>query len=564
LFERLKILLINKNKKGIAIILFFILSTMVLETLGIGILYPLIQFFVEGKTDISFLNKFNFLSQNTSKELFLWYGLIIILIFYFLKLSFVLKSIDFQNKFIFRVSANISNLLYEKIIKDDFENSISTEVSNIVKKFQNDINHLNVFLLGVLTLTAESIVIFAIVAFLIYLEPFGTFSLLILITLFGVFFQKITNSRLKNLAKKRISFEKGISKLVIESLNGLTEIEVGNFHDFFLKKMKNYNKLKLLVNSNITFLNQSPRFIFEFLMILVIVVFIIVLEKRYTNASEILTILGIYIAATIRLLPSLNKVIQSIQNLIFYKNSINVIYDELYSKKTISKDYKTRINFDKKVEFRNIRFSYGPEKLVFDNFNFEIKKGDVIGIYGKSGSGKSTFLNLFTGLVYPSSGDIYIDSKKIENLRNNSWHQQIGYVTQNTFLINDTIKKNIAFGLDDSNIDLTMLEKVIKSADLSDLIEERGLEYVIKENGIGLSGGQRQRVSIARALYKNPKILIFDEATSSLDNASENFIIQTIKKLKKDKTIVIVSHKLSNLEICDHVYEMNKNRKLSK
>ena len=537
---------------------------MVLETLSIGILYPLIQFFVEGKTDISFLNKFNLITQNTSKDLFLWYGLIIILIFYFLKLSFVLKSIDFQNKFIFRVSANISNLLYEKIIKDDFENSISTEVSNIVKKFQNDINHLNVFLLGVLTLTAESIVIIAIVAFLMYLEPFGTFSLLILITLFGVFFQKTTNSRLKNLAKKRISFEKGISKLVIESLNGLTEIEVGNFHDFFLKKMKNYNKVKLLVNSNITFLNQSPRFIFEFLMILVIVVFIIVLEKRYTNTSEILTILGIYIAATIRLLPSLNKVIQSIQNLIFYKNSINVIYDELYSKKTISKDYKTQINFDKKVEFRNIRFSYGPEKLVFDNFNFEIKKGDVIGIYGKSGSGKSTFLNLFTGLVYPSSGDIYIDSKKIENLRNNSWHQQIGYVTQNTFLINDTIKKNIAFGLDDSNIDLTMLEKAIKSADLSDLIKERGLEYVIKENGIGLSGGQRQRVSIARALYKNPKILIFDEATSSLDNASENFIIQTIKKLKKNKTIVIVSHKLTNLEICDHVYEMNKNRKLSK
>lgn len=564
MFERLKILLINKNKKGIAIILFFILSTMVLETLGIGILYPLIQFFVEGKTDISFLSKFNFLTQNTNKDLFLWYGLIIILIFYFLKLLFVLKSVDFQNKFIFRVSANISNLLYEKIIKDDFENSISTEVSNIVKKFQNDINHLNVFLLGVLTLTAESIVIIAIVTFLFYLEPFGTFSLLILITLFGVFFQKITNSRLKNLAKKRISFEKGISKLVIESLNGLTEIEVGNFHDFFLKKMKNYNKVKLLVNSNITFLNQSPRFIFEFLMILVIVVFIIVLEKRYTNTNEILTILGIYIAATIRLLPSLNKVIQSIQNLIFYKNSINVIYDELYSKKTISKDYKTQINFDKKVEFRNIKFSYGSEKLVFDNFNFEIKKGDVIGIYGKSGSGKSTFLNLFTGLVYPYSGDIYIDSKKIENLRNNSWHQQIGYVTQNTFLINDTIKKNIAFGLDDSNIDLTMLEKAIKSADLSDLIKERGLEYVIKENGIGLSGGQRQRVSIARALYKNPKILIFDEATSSLDNASENFIVQTIKKLKKDKTIVIVSHKLTNLEICNQVYEMNKNRKLSK
>jgi ATP-binding cassette, subfamily B, bacterial PglK len=564
LFKRLKTLLINKNKKGLAIILFFILSTMVLETLSIGILYPLIQFIVEGKTNVLILNKFNFLTQNISKELFLWYGLLVILIFYLLKLLFVLKSIDFQNKFIFKVSANISNLLYEKIIRDDFENSISTEVSNIVKKFQNDINHLNVFLLGVLTLAAESIVIIAIVTFLIYIEPFGTTSLLILITLFGVFFQKITSSRLKNLAKKRITFEKGISKLIIESLNGLTEIEVGNFHDFFLKKMKNFNKVKLLVNSNITFLNQSPRFIFEFLMILVIVVFIIVLEKRYTNTTEILTILGIYIAATIRLLPSLNKVIQSTQNLIFYKNSINVIYEELYNGQTVPKDYKNQINFEKKIEFKNIKFSYGSNKVVFDNFNFEIKKGNVIGIYGKSGSGKSTFLNLFTGLVYPSSGEIYIDFNKIENLRNNSWHQQIGYVTQNTFLINDTIKKNIAFGLDDSNIDLSMLEKAIKDADLSDLIKERGLEYIIKENGIGLSGGQKQRVSIARALYKNPKILIFDEATSSLDNASENFIIQTIKKLKKDKTIIIVSHKLSNLEICDQVYEMNKNRKPSK
>jgi len=564
LFERLKILLINKNKKGLFIITFFILSTMVLETLGIGILYPLIQFFVEGKTDISFLNKFNFLTQSISKELFLLYGLVGILVFYLLKLLFVLKSINYQNKFIFKISANISNLLYEKIIRDDFENSISTEVSNIVKKFQNDINHLNVFLLGVLTLTAESIVIIAIVTFLVYIEPYGTTSLLILITLFGVFFQKITSSRLKSLAIKRISFEKGISKLVIESLNGLTEIEVGNFHDFFLKKMKNFNKVKLLVNTNITFLNQSPRFIFEFLMILVIVVFIIVLEKRYSNTTEILTILGIYTAATIRLLPSLNKVIQSTQNLIFYKNSINVIYEELYSSKTNPKDYITQINFKKKVEFKNIKFSYGSKKLVFDNFNFEIKKGDLIGIYGKSGSGKSTFLNLFTGLVYPSNGEIYIDSKKIENLRNNSWHNQIGFVTQNTFLINDTIKKNIAFGVDDSRINLSLLEKAINDADLKDLIKERGLEYVIKENGIGLSGGQKQRVSIARALYKNPKILIFDEATSSLDNASENFIIQTIEKLKKDKTIIIVSHKLSNLEICDKVYQMNKNGILSK
>ena len=164
--------------------------------------------------------------------------------------------------------------------------------------------------------------------------------------------------------------------------------------------------------------------------------------------------------------------------------------------------------------------------------------------------------------MYPSSGEIHIDSNKIENLRNDSWHHQIGYVTQNTFLINDTIKKNIAFGIEDSKIDLTKLEKVIKDADLKDLIKDRGLEYIIKENGMGLSGGQKQRVSIARALYKNPKILIFDEATSSLDNSSEKFIIETIKKLRKDKTVIIVSHKLSNLEICDQVYEMNKNGKL--
>ena len=323
--------------------------------------------------------------------------------------------------------------------------------------------------------------------------------------MFGVFFQKITSSRLNNLAKKRISFERGISKLIIESLNGLTEIEVGNFHDFFLKKMKNFNNVKLLVNSNITFLNQSPRFIFEFLMILVIVAFIIVLEKRYTNNNQILTILGIYIAATIRLLPSLNKVIQSTQNLIFYKNSVNVIHEELFSNKTIPKDYKTKINFEKKVEFKSIKFSYGSNKVVFDNFNFEIKKGDLIGIYGKSGSGKSTFLNLFTGLVYPSSGEIHIDSNKIENLRNDSWHHQIGYVTQNTFLINDTIKKNIAFGIEDSKIDLTKLEKVIKDADLKDLIKDRGLEYIIKENGMGLSGGQKQRIQLLGLFIKIQK-----------------------------------------------------------
>jgi len=558
--EKFKVLVFPKYKKEIFKIIFFIVLGMVIETVGIGLLYPLIKFFVQGKTSIEVMKLIPFTNETITNSNFTIYALIALTGFYFVKLLTILYIINYQNSFIFRVSSDLATELYRKILKGDFQSSISTETSLIVKKFQKDINYFNAFLLGLINLIADSVIVLAIVSFLFYLEPLGTASLFLILLLFGYLFNRLTRQKLKNYSEKRVDFENGISKLIVESLNGIIEIEIGNLHSQFISKMKKFNLSKLRVNSGITFLNQSPKYIFEFLIISVIMVFLIILKAQSYSSTVILSTLGIFIAATIRIIPSLNKIIQSIQNIQFYKNSVDIIYYELHIKKPIEKNTSKKITFKKKFEFKNVEFNYDDSNKLIDDLNFKIEKGEFIGVYGKSGSGKSTFLNLFTGLLFPKSGEIFIDEKKVNKLRNESWHQQIGYVTQSVFLINDTLCNNIAFGNRKVEINSNHLQNCMADSDLVEFVQNKGLEYIINENGKGLSGGQKQRISIARALYKNPEILIFDESTSSLDNESESQILQTIDKLKKRKTMIIVSHKLSNLKNCDRVFELKNNK----
>ena len=199
---------------------------------------------------------------------------------------------------------------------------------------------------------------------------------------------------------------------------------------------------------------------------------------------------------------------------------------------------------------------------MLSKINFEIKKGQMIGIMGKSGSGKSTLIDLISGLIKPTSGEILYDNYK--NVKDNmeGWQNKIAYVSQNSFLVDDTIKNNIAFGVNESEIDMKKIYDVIKDTDLDTYVSSlsNGVESLVGENGIKLSGGQRQRICIARYLYFDREILIFDESTSSLDIETEKKIVNTIKKIKGDKTIIIVSHRLSALSFCDKFIKLENHK----
>tara|TARA_B100000035_G_C20998462_1_gene553666 strand:- start:735 stop:1634 length:900 start_codon:yes stop_codon:yes gene_type:complete len=281
--------------------------------------------------------------------------------------------------------------------------------------------------------------------------------------------------------------------------------------------------------------------------------------------AYIVSILGLFAAAAFRLMPSLTRIMNSIQKIIYNRPAIDVIYKEFQDfdgNLSVKNNDKSKIQFSEKIDFNNVSFKYsGSNKLILDNIKFSIDAGSIIGIIGESGSGKTTLINLLLGLLKPTDGSIKIDNlNMLQNL--SAWQNHIGYVPQDVYLIDDTIRKNIAFALPESRINNAALELAIKKSKLDKLINnlEKGYNTQIGEFGDRLSGGQKQRISIARALYSNPKVLIFDEFTNSLDNETEKKIIDEIINFKRDKTVIMIAHRLSTLKSCDSIFKIENGK----
>jgi len=284
---------------------------------------------------------------------------------------------------------------------------------------------------------------------------------------------------------------------------------------------------------------------------------------------SIIQYLGVFAIASFRIIPGASRIFTSFQLIKYRQPTIELLSKEFNPKNYIyaqknsqSKDLNIPLKFQKEINLRNLCFSYPIRKEFYlSEISMTIKKGNFIGIIGETGSGKSTLINLFTGLLRPSEGKIEVDELNIfSNL--SEWHKKIGYVPQSIYLTDDTVRKNIAFGLRENDIDDDLIKQAVEKASLSEFLKNlpNGLDTIVGEKGIRISGGQQQRIGIARALYRNPEILILDEATSSLDNLTEKKIMDSIHFLKRKKTLIVVTHRLSTVNKCDKIFFINKGK----
>ena len=306
-----------------------------------------------------------------------------------------------------------------------------------------------------------------------------------------------------------------------------------------------------------------PRFFLEMISLIGLVGFVIVMLLQGKDVNILITVLGVFVAATFKMIPSLNRIISSAQSLRFLRSSIDILYTELKDIEKIQElPCESKLELQSRIQFKNVFFSYeGAGKKALINLNFEINKGETIGFIGESGSGKSTLVDLLIGLHQPTQGNIYVDDKILSNnLR--EWQNNIGYVPQKIYLLDDTIQANIAFGIPEENININQIKKIINIVQLEEFILnlEKGLLTKVGERGVQLSGGQQQRIGIARALYNDPDFLILDEATSALDTNTEKAVMKSINKLKGKKTILIVSHRISTLDKTDKIYSLNEGK----
>ena len=558
----------RKDRLQLIVLFFMMLGAVFIEVFSIASILPLTREFFNPGKNLLFLDNIKSL---TSFET-IYVLIILFLLIYLIKFLFLLNFYYYQNKFINNLSAKLTTQLFSTYLLREYEYHTQNNSSTMLRNLVTETKMLcSSFIYPIFTLIIEVVMVFGILIFLFSYETLislvtGFFFILII----GIYFYSIKKKFL-HWGQERQDLNKLTLKYSLQGLNGIKEIKIYNKENYF-SDIFSANEFKFAELSKFysTF-QQLPRLLFEFIIVLFLISLMFFLKYNNEPNSEIFEIIGVFSLASMRFIPSASRIIGSLQLFRFALPTIDLILKQnLLTKYSIDKILKddTNTNYYKflsSISLKNLSFKFqNKDEFIFKNLNLQIKKNEIIGIYGASGSGKSTVVDLISGLLNPTSGTINIDNKLMENKHIFSWRAKFGYVTQNIYLLDDTIKNNILFG-SSRDFDGLTFQNAIDLSQLSKFVNElpKNVDTIVGERGAMLSGGQIQRIGIARAIYNQSDILIFDESTSALDIDSEKKILGEIINLKNKKTVIMISHKISVLKICDKIYEVkDKNLKL--
>jgi ATP-binding cassette, subfamily B, bacterial PglK len=375
---------------------------------------------------------------------------------------------------------------------------------------------------------------------------------------FGIY--KIMSRKLSAIGQSRLDANEGRYTAVIETFSASKEIKIGNHEDVCIKRFSKPAKIYAKQQITAEVISTLPRFMFEAIAFGGLMLVILYLMSNKGNFSNSIPIVTLYAFAGYRLMPALQFIYRAVSQIRFAEASLNFLYNDLIKLKKLNSGSRNFniIIFEKDIQLKNITFKYpNSDNLILKKLSLKILAKNVVALVGKTGSGKTTIVDLIMGILDPLNGTLEVDGNIIDNNNCKSWQKIIGYVPQQIYLANDTIEANIAFGVDMDKINSSEIERSAKIANLHEFVTNQlpeGYKTFVGERGVRLSGGQRQRIGIARALYHNPKVLIMDEATSALDGLTEKAIMQTINELRNDITIIIIAHRLSTVRECDQIY----------
>ena len=560
---------VSLHKKFFSLFIFTFIGIFI-ELLGIGLIFPVITIITTGNFDFNFgfgldniLN--NFFSNLDESQLFV-IPLLVLLASYGIK-GFYLLFLKFYNaKFCYYLLTKLSNAIYKNYLYQDHLYHLKRNSSDLIRIITGEINFfLKSIILPLITVFTEILILIGIILLLLSVETKSTIYVLTIFLFFFVLYFLIISKKLKKWGEERIFHEGKKIQNLTQGLHGIKIVKIFNQEKTFLDKFNFNVSASAKANQYSSIISQIPSILIEFIAVCLIVFFMIYNVRSSINVTEFFPTLALFTAAAFRILPSINRLVINIQSLKYASSGVEKIYKEFPLKSEIPTiiNPKTEINFNNEINISNLSFKY-PEnnENILQDINLKIKFAQSIGFIGKTGVGKSTLIDLICGLLNPNEGKILVDDKNIQgNIK--SWQQKIGYVPQDVYLLDDTIKQNIVFGKKaDKDTDKNLMNS-IKLAQLDKLISKlpEGINTIVGDRGARLSGGQIQRIGIARAINNNAKILIFDESTSALDAETEKGLINDIYKLKSKKTLIMISHRMSILEHCDHVYNL-KNKSI--
>ena len=562
------------QKKQATLLILFMLIGMFFEMFSIGAIIPAFSLISDPEFIIRYpqLNPYISLFGGGQNGL-IYASVIILLSIYFLKSVFLSFLAWYQTRFVFEFQAKLSSRLFKKYINEEYLFHKSNNSSILIRNIANETTQLsNGGVLCGLNVSLEMFVIIGIGSFLIYIEPFGALITITSLTFTALLFFFFSRRLVFSWGKQRQYRDGKRIQNIQQGIGGIKEIKLLKREKAFIKDYDHSNFKFAEAARKQAFLLNIPRLLIEFIAIVVLSLLIIVLISRGDSIESILPIIGVFAAAAFRLMPSVNRVLSNFQTFLYSAPVIDLISSELFNKNiktetNVISNTNNNLNIDEKdadnkLLINNITFKYENSfSKVLDKVDIKIESGSMIGLIGESGSGKSTLVDIILGLVKPQFGKINFAGKDIlEDL--NAWHKKVGYVPQNIYLLDDSLKRNIALGLPDNLIDDSAILKTLEMVNLKNLVNDssEGIEMIVGERGTKLSGGQLQRAGIARALYHNPSILILDEATSALDAATESRVMNSIISMKGKKTIIIIAHRLSTVKNCDYIYELSKGK----
>ncbi|MBQ6806783.1 MAG: ABC transporter ATP-binding protein [Lachnospiraceae bacterium] len=571
IYKKLMVLLDKKQKQKMVFLVFIMLIGAVLETLGVSMILPVMNVVLEENA----IEKHVYLQvicqifniDNTRDLMILVMSALVII--FALKNIFLFFQQKIQLRFVYTNQFATSRRMMINFMERPYEYYLNADTAVIQRNITSDVNNMYGLILALLQLTSECIVFVCLAVVSLVADVWMSITVTVLLVVVLLVIKCILKPIMKKAGEENQDFYSGLYKWIDQSVMGIKEIKIANKENYFINEYAKCGAGYVSAVQRYNLYNATPRLLIETVAIAGMVLYMMVQLLNGAGVVDIMPQITLLAMVAMRLIPCANRINNHLTSISYFESFFmgvsdnlqdeirdeNIDYDaETYQKKI---DVK-KLDIKDKIELKNITYKYpNTEVLIFNDADMEIPIGKSVGIVGTSGSGKTTVVDILLGLLQLQSGEILADGVEVRE-HYKEWLKNIGYIPQTIFMIDSTIRKNVAFGYADEDIDDEKVWQALKEAQLDEFVRglPEGLDTSIGERGIRLSGGQRQRIGIARALFEDPEVLVLDEATSALDNDTEAAIMDSINRLHGRKTLIIIAHRLQTIEKCDMVYRI--------
>ena len=571
IYKKLMVLLDRQQKKKMVLLVFLMLIGAILETLGVSMILPVMNVVLEEDAIakhwyLQVICDIFHVDNSNQLTILVMVGLVLVFV---IKNIFLFFQQKVQLKFVYTNQFATSRRMMINFMQRPYEYYLNADTAVIQRSITSDVNNMYGLILALLQLVSEGIVFVCLAGICLVEDVWMSLTVTALLVVALLVIKCILKPIMRKAGEENQEFYSGLYKWIDQSVMGIKEIKIARKENYFINEYSKCGAGYVGAVQRYNLYNSTPRLLIESLAIAGMILYLMIRLLNGTEAADIVPQLGLLAVAAMRLIPCANRINNHLTSISYFEpffmgvsdnlqeeiRDANIDYDEETYRKKVDVE---KLTIKKEIALQDITYKYpNTDVLIFDHADMTIPIGNAVGIVGTSGAGKTTIVDILLGLLQLENGRILADGVEVRE-HYDSWLKNIGYIPQTIFMIDSTIRKNVAFGYPDEEIDDDKVWEALREAQLDEFVRglPEGLDTGIGERGIRLSGGQRQRIGIARALFEDPEVLVLDEATSALDNETEAAIRDSINRLHGRKTLVIIAHRLQTIEKCDMVYRV--------